>query len=600
MFTSETIARIQKTVWDLIGYTYKGSVSVNEGPGLRVAGDANAVTVTAQTLPALARAFFRMAQELSAGKTELNICETAQFESCGAFLDFSRNGVMTVDACKRYMDYLSALGMNLIVLYTEDTYTVPEYPYMGYLRGRYSQQELHELDEYALSLGMELVPCIQTLGHLEQMLQWKEHQHMKDQPTVIMCDEPDTYAFIEAEIRSIRQSISGRRLHIGMDEAHGVGLGRYFYKNGLTDRFELLSRHLQKVVELCQKYDFYPLMWSDMFFRLGSKTDAYYDLESDIPQSVIDSLPPVGMVYWDYYHTDDFWYEHMLTQHEKMSKDTIFAGGLWTWSGFLPQVDFTWATMEPGLRVCAKHQVKTVMATMWGDDGAETDHFLALSQLPMFSEFCWRADECTPELVKATGEFLTGLPKEAYEAFSLFYPGAVDRRTGKALVYCDLLYPLGPQGEELEKSIDRSRKALEILSPMNDSAMCRYAAALFDVCLQKAMLLREMRPRYLQGDKDWLAQTAEETIPALMEAYEILRDEHKALWESHYKRNGWEVLALRYGAVLGRLTDVQDVLLRYSEDELDAICELDEQPLDPTRKNGMQFYQVYVTPAYNL
>jgi len=263
-------------------------------------------------------------------------------------------------------------------------------------------------------------------------------------------------------------------------------------------------------------------------------------------------------------------------------------------------VDFTWATMGPGLKVCAQHKVKTVMATMWGDDGAETNHFLALSQVPMFSEFCWRGDECTPEVVKATGEFLTGLPRNAYDAFALFYPGAVDRRTGKALVYCDALYPLGPQGEELDLSVERSRKALEMLAPYQDDLFCRYASALFEVCYEKALLLQQLRPHYLAGDKTWLAHTAEETIPALLAAYEKLRDLHKTVWERDYKRNGWEVLALRYGAVMGRLQDVQDAILRYANGELNTLCELDEEPMDPTRKSGMQWYQVYASPVCSM
>ena len=598
MFTPEVVSHIQHTIWNLIGCHYKGKITVEEGKGLTVRGNAQEAVITAESKTALARGFFRLAQELADGKETVDLHEEPQFESCGAFLDFSRNGVMHVDGCKRYMDHLAAIGMNLIVLYTEDTYTVPEYPYMGYLRGRYSKEEIRELDAYAQSLGIELLPCIQTLGHLGQVLQWRENAHLQDNATVLMCDEESTYEFIEAEIRAMRDCVSTKRLHIGMDEAHGVGLGRYLAKHGMVDRFELLNRHLARVVELCKKYDFEPMMWSDMFFRLGSKTNEYYDLSSDIPQSVIDNLPDVDLVYWDYYHDEAKWYEHMFTQHEKMRSNTIFAGGLWTWSGFLPQIDWTWATMGPGLKVAAQHKVKTVMATMWGDDGNETNHHLALSQMPMFSEFCWRGEGCTPDEVKATGEFLTGLPRDAYEVFSLFYPGAIDRRVGKALIYCDLLYPLGPQGEELMASIPRSRKALEMLAPYQNDLFCRYATALFDICLQKALLLTEIRAHYLAGDKTWLAQAAEESIAALIDSYETLRDLHKAVWERDYKRNGWETMALRYGAVIGRLQDVQDVLLRYAEGELDTICELDEEPLDPYRKYGMQFYEVYTAPTF--
>lgn len=597
MFTYEESLRIREIVFDLVGFSWDGEIKTQVGSGMAIVAHDQDVELTAESKPALARAYFRFAQEKAAGAGDLNIHEEKHFESCGPFLDFSRNGVMTVEACKRYMNSCAALGLNLIVLYMEDTYEVPEYPYMGYLRGRYSRDELHELDEYALGLGIELVPCIQTLAHLDNFLQWKPNCLMRDQPNVLMVDEEETYEFIEASIRSIRSAISGKRLHIGMDEAHGVGLGRYFYKHGLVDRCQLLKRHLDRVVAICEKYDFRPMMWSDMFFRLGSKTDEYYDLDADIPQSVIDSLPDVGQIYWDYYHTDDFWYEHMLTQHEKMG-DTSFAGGIWTWGGFLPQVDFTFATMETALRVCAKHKVKTVMATMWGDDGQETVHSLALNQLPIFSESCWRPEEATRDNIMNTGEFLTGLPRRAYEAFSCFYPGAVDRRLGKAMIWCDLLYPLGPAGEELDGCVERSEKALAMLAPFQDDLRCNYATSLFEVICQKGKLIQELRKRYLTNDRDWLLKAAEESIPALMDTYRVLRDQHRTIWESEFKRNGWEVIALRYGAVLGRLEDVCFSLKRYAEGKLDKLCELEEERLDPSR--GAQFYRVYTTPAAYL
>ena len=62
------------------------------------------------------------------------------------------------------------MGLNAVCLYTEDTYEVPNEPFFGYLRGRYETSELKELDDYAADFGIEMFPCIQTLGHMEQVL----------------------------------------------------------------------------------------------------------------------------------------------------------------------------------------------------------------------------------------------------------------------------------------------------------------------------------------------------------------------------------------------------------------------------------------------
>ena len=63
-----------------------------------------------------------------------------------------------------------------------------------------------------------------------------------------------------------------------MDEAWDIGLGKYLADNGYRRRFDILSEHLKRVVEITKKLGLSPMIWSDMYFRLGSKTGEYYDL----------------------------------------------------------------------------------------------------------------------------------------------------------------------------------------------------------------------------------------------------------------------------------------------------------------------------------
>ena len=52
----------------------------------------------------------------------------------GAMLDCSRNAVMTPQKVKEYADLLKKMNYNMLMLYTEDTYEIPDEPYFGYLR----------------------------------------------------------------------------------------------------------------------------------------------------------------------------------------------------------------------------------------------------------------------------------------------------------------------------------------------------------------------------------------------------------------------------------------------------------------------------------
>lgn len=555
-------------------------------PGLRIDYHDGQASIGAEDTNALCRALFLLSEAVKEGKPALTLIQERHFASCGAMLDMSRNGVFTVEAVKRVLDRMACLGMNLLMLYTEDTYEVPEYPRLGYLRGRYTQRDLAELDAYAASLGIELVPCIQTLGHMEQFLQWPENGALRDKNDVLLADSDAVYQLIEAEIRAMRACMRTNRIHVGMDEAHGVGLGRYYEKHGAVDRFDLLNRHLARVVDICGKYGFEPIMWSDMFFRLASARNEYYDREAIIPQRVIDAIPAVSLCYWDYYHQDEDFYDHMFTQHERTSRPVAFAGGCWTWAGFLPQVKRTAASMLPALRVAAQHRVQTVMATLWGDDGEETDYFLGLPMLPLFSEACWQGQGIAMADALRLGEAVTGLPAEAVRAMGEFFPDASDNREGKGLVWCDALYPLLQRTQaQWDAAIARFRAAQAVLQSHDELLECRYAEAVMAVAADKALLVRDLRTRYLAGDRAYLAQVAQEAIPALLAGYDRLMRLHRELWERDMKRFGWEVLSLRYGAVTGRLMDVQDVLTRYLSGVLTTIEELDAEPMPEERYN---------------
>ena len=595
MFEHNTLDRIRARVEKTTGIALPYAICAKKGEGLAVTLEDGRAAIAAQDENALARGLFLLARCVKEGKDALEIRQQRHFASCGVMVDVSRGAVLTVPAVKRYIDQMACLGMNVLMLYTEDTYEVPEYPYMGYLRGRYSQSDLREIDAYAREMGVELVPCIQTLGHMRHFLNWTANAELRDQADILLIDSEKTYALIEAQIRAMRNCTTSGRINVGMDEAHGVGLGQYLLKYGQTDRFELLLRHLKRVVALCEKYGFRPMMWSDMFFRLGSKTNAYYDMEADIPQSVIDAIPEVDLCYWDYYHDDAKLHDHMLSEHARMGR-TAFAGGNWVWSGFLPHIKQTERTMIPALSACARHKVDTVLATMWGDDGAETNVFLGSSLLPLFSEACWQGEDCPKEEVVRCGEALTGLPRRMIDAMGEFYPNGEDVRPGKQFIWCDPLYPLVYMpGDTPDAAIARGAQAMETLREMEDNLECRYAAQCFDVMIEKAKLVRDMRAKYLAGDRAWLRETAHVDIPRMLQKYDKLMALHQQMWDRDMKRNGWEVICMRYGAAQMRLKDVADEIKRYLCGDLATIAELEEEPLDTG--HGWMRYQDVVTPA---
>ena len=89
------------------------------------------------------------------------------------------------------------MGLNQLVLYIEDVYELEGYPYFGYMRGRYTKEELKEIDDYAFCFGIEVIANVQTLAQMERYLHWDESIPVKDIGDCLMAENEDTYKFID-------------------------------------------------------------------------------------------------------------------------------------------------------------------------------------------------------------------------------------------------------------------------------------------------------------------------------------------------------------------------------------------------------------------
>ena len=160
---------IRKMVFDLVGCNFSGNVEEKQFDGLCVKYENGHAVIGADTVPAKARGYLLLAKAIAEGKNSFETIQKPNFSLIGPMLDVSRGGVMKPESVKKYLDYTAALGMNMLMLYTEDTYEVEGYPFFGYQRGRYTLKELQDIDDYAYSLGIEVIPCIQTFGQINSL-----------------------------------------------------------------------------------------------------------------------------------------------------------------------------------------------------------------------------------------------------------------------------------------------------------------------------------------------------------------------------------------------------------------------------------------------
>ncbi|WP_211748421.1 beta-N-acetylhexosaminidase [Paenibacillus sp. Marseille-Q4541] len=540
-------------------------------------------------------------------------CESPRFDFNGPMLDMSRNAVLNINAVKQMIRYLAAMGLNGLMLYTEDTYEIESRPYFGYMRGRYTQGELKEIDDYAALFGVEVVPCIQTLAHLQQALKWSYASEMKDHDDILLIGEPQTYQFIEDMISAASAPFRSKRIHIGMDEAFAVGLGRYLAKHGYQDRFDIMQSHLSKVLEITSKYGLKPMIWSDMIFHFLSndKNGFHYPLDVNFAKEQLDKLPSdLQYVYWCYGTTDQSKYEKIILKHKELGSTPIFAGGIHCWGGLSPNYGKTWETSHPALRACRAQDVREVIATAWGDNGQETNHFTILPGLQLYAEYGY-SDDVNDEQLSKRFAACTGMDLFD-DIVALKYmdetPGIGEgnhwmARPSKFMLYQDVLQGLFDKHLEGDPEQDLPQYYLSLQQQWCKSkekaegpfgTVFAFYEHLSGVIAMKGMLGLEIRRLYEGGNKDALLEVSEHRLPAVRTQVNELRRIHRKLWMQTNKACGWEVLDIRYGGIMARLETASERLRDFAIGREDRLEELEQQPLlfDPHLPEGQGYLTI--------
>lgn len=511
------------------------------------------------------------------------------FKTFGTMLDCSRNAVMTAESVKRWIDLTAKLGCNTLHLYMEDTYEVDGQPYFGHLRGRYSKAELKQIDAYAAAHGMQVIPCIQTLAHVNALFHWPVYREIRDAADILLTGDERTYALVDGMFRTLRECLRTNIVNIGMDEADLLGLGKYLTLHGYRDRFSILMEHLRRVSEMAKKYGFELLMWGDMFFRLAGG-DYFTNFNQDpklgeIPEEVRQLVPEnIHLVYWDYFSRDRQSYERNIDAHNAIKSGSWFAGGLWTWAGFAPHNTFSIATMREAMKACHAKGVENVVMTMWGDNGAECSKIAVLPALFTVSQMAQDIDDV--ETIHANFEREFGIPFEDFRALDLIGTqndsAEAIYNPEKYLLYCD---PFMGQFDNRVKSGDAAGYAdcAARLAVYADHAeygyLFRSLRALCAFLSVKADLGIRTRAAYLSGDKK-AAKALCTDYDAALKRLDAFYAAYEQQWMHENKPQGFDVVDLRIGGQRQRLLHCRDRLLAYAEGQLDRIEELEEPVLD--------------------
>ncbi|MBQ9779099.1 MAG: family 20 glycosylhydrolase [Clostridia bacterium] len=543
------------------------------------------------------------------------IFEDTHFECLSVMIDTSRCAVPRVETVYRMIDYLAVMGYSMVMLYTEDTVTLEGRPYFGYMRGRYTCEDLRAIDDYAFALGIEVIPCLECYGHMDKYLIWREAKAIKDTGTVLMAREEQTFEFVEQLIATVSSCFRSKRIHIGMDEAWDMGRGKFLDKHGYVPPFQIFNEYMERLIAITNKYGLKPMMWSDMYFRVCNNTNTYYDESIVIPPEVAEKIPKeVELVFWHYgekLNCD----EYMLEKHQALGRKTIYAGGTWSWIGHFPEHNLAMYGMRYSLNACRKYGVREAMATVWKNDNAECDWFADLFGLSFFAELCYDQN-ASDEKLKARFECCTGGDYDAFYAMSYYHSDFAEKAGvrehisqhfhGKPLFWQDVLEGLydtylfeHPMSGHYAACAAKMHEVCKARTEDPWLYLYDYAYRVFDYLATKTLIAEMLQPAYQAGDKAALAEIADTLLPTLQEKTRVLHQTHKAIWFANSRIVGWANMDVRYAGVVARCDTAIALIRSYLDGKTDVIEELEVERLEKPL-SGFLHYSNVVTPNIKI
>ncbi|MFQ5750962.1 MAG: family 20 glycosylhydrolase, partial [bacterium] len=171
--------------------------------------------------------------------------------------------------------------MNTLMIYLGNRFRFENLPNIAKDRAALSKTEVTEIETFAKDFHIQIIPIIETLTNMEEILLLPEFRDLAEFPgaTSITPLKEASYQLLNEIIFEIAAAFHSPYLHIGGRGSHQIGWHaskKEVENNGLDF---VLAEHYKRIIEIVQKYDKQVLMSADLIL---SNPVLLYQLPQDI------------------------------------------------------------------------------------------------------------------------------------------------------------------------------------------------------------------------------------------------------------------------------------------------------------------------------
>ncbi len=302
----------------------------------------------------------------------LDILDQPDFEHRGIMLDVSRGKVPTRETLESLVELCADLRVNVLMLYVEHTFAFRRHPEIGAGSSPLTAETLLALDAFAADRGVELVPCLQSLGHMERVLSLDRYVDLaeSDRHWSVSPSHPGTIRLLEDLYDEFLPLFRSPRFNANCDEPFDLGSGSSVARRPRRAPGALFTDHIRKLERLSKARGKQLMIWADFAHKHPEQLSR---LGRDI-------------VLLDWWYEADFDADRIGRLRRK-GFETWACPGTSTWNCLFPRVGNARANIARWAEAGRRRGATGLLNTDWGDFG----HYNALGV--SFHAYAWGAQQ---------------------------------------------------------------------------------------------------------------------------------------------------------------------------------------------------------------
>lgn len=295
----------------------------------------------------------------------------------GIHLDL-KGAPLPIDALIREIEQMAAWGINLLLMEYEDTFPYVFDPAIRTATA-YSPADIARIVRTCKSLNIQIVPLVQTFGHLEFVLKCPRYRHLAQtagsfgslDPTL-----PESRALVLHMVDELLAAHPDSQwLHLGGDEVWDLGEGeRSKARAAEIGKDGLYLEHMMPIIEHVAGRGVRPILWDDMMRKWSA-------------ESLVKLVAKVDLMVWSYGANPFAWISQDVL-------DKFQGAGLHLWAGAafkgadgisadLPHDPVRMSNMEAWAGYAVQNRWEGMVATGWSRYSGTTTYCELWQGAPM-------------------------------------------------------------------------------------------------------------------------------------------------------------------------------------------------------------------------